>query len=123
MIVTAIIALIAAIAIPGYVRSRKRGQATAILNDARVIGSAMDQYAIENNKKGDDTITATNMKAFFKPASRMYVEASRGPTLSDQLGNNYSFNTFDRGVHVNTGTVTNFADIIENATSFWGSYY
>lgn len=123
MIVTAIIALLAAIAIPGYVRSRKRGQATAILNDARVISSAMDQYALENNKKGDDTVTASNMKALFKPATRMYVEAGSGSTLSDLLGNNYSFSTFDGGVRVNSGTVTNFSDIIENASSFWGSYY
>ena len=69
MIVVAIIALLAAIAVPGFLRSRKRSQATAILNDARIIDGAIDQYAIENNKKGSDTVTATNIKGFFKPAS------------------------------------------------------
>lgn len=123
MIVTAVIALLAAIALPGYVRSRKRAQATAILNDARVISSAMDQYALENNKKGDDPVNPANIKAYFKPATRMYVDAGNGSTLTDLLGNNYSFSTFDGGVRVNTGTVTNFSDIIDNASSFWGSFY
>ena len=51
MIVVAIIALLAAIAVPGFLRARKRSQASKILNDLRLISSAMDQYAIETNKK------------------------------------------------------------------------
>ena len=51
MIVVAIIALLAAIAVPGFMRARKRSQASRILTDLRLIDSAIDQYAIENNKK------------------------------------------------------------------------
>ncbi len=50
MIVVAIIALLAAIAVPGFLRARKRSQASRILNDLRLIDAAVDQYAIENNK-------------------------------------------------------------------------
>ena len=50
MIVVAIIALLAAIAVPGFLRARKRSQASKILNDLRLIDAAVDQYAIENNK-------------------------------------------------------------------------
>ena len=50
MIVVAIIALLAAIAVPGFLRARKRSQASRIINDLRLIDSAVDQYAIENNK-------------------------------------------------------------------------
>ena len=74
-IVVAIIALLAAIAVPGFLRARKRSQATAILNDARIIDGAIDQYAIENNKKGTDTVNAGNIKGFFKPGSRLYAQA------------------------------------------------
>jgi len=42
MIVVAIIALLAAIAVPGFLRARKRSQATRILNDLRMIDSAVD---------------------------------------------------------------------------------
>jgi prepilin-type N-terminal cleavage/methylation domain-containing protein len=122
MIVVAIIALLAAIAVPGFLRARKRSQATAILNDARVIGGAVDQYAIENNMLGSATFTSAMLKDFFKPASRLYVEAGAATVLNDILGNNYSYSTFDGSVKVNSGTTSNFTDVIDNASSFWGAY-
>jgi prepilin-type N-terminal cleavage/methylation domain-containing protein len=123
MIVVAIIALLAAIAVPGFLRARKRSQATAILNDARVIGGAIDQYAIENNMTGSATFTAYNLHDFFKPASRQYVQsATTAGILSDILGNNYSYSTFDGAIKVNSATTSNFSDVIDNASSFWGAY-
>ena len=56
MIVVAIIALLAAIAVPGFLRARKRSQASRILNDLRMIDSACDQYAIETNRKTGDSV-------------------------------------------------------------------
>ena len=56
MIVVAIIALLAAIAVPGFLRARKRSQASRILNDLRLIDAAVDQYAIENNKTSGSTV-------------------------------------------------------------------
>src|SRR3954465_14593412 len=56
MIVVAIIALLAAIAVPGFLRARKRSQASRILNDLRMIDSAVDQYAIETNRKTGDLV-------------------------------------------------------------------
>src|SRR5207253_8940948 len=51
MIVVAIIALLAAIAVPNFLRARKRSQATRVLEDLRMLDSAVDQYAIETNKQ------------------------------------------------------------------------
>ena len=122
MIVVAIIALLAAIAVPGFLRARKRSQATAILNDARVIDGAVDQYAIENNMLGSSSVTASQLKGFFKPNSRLYNQAGTG-SLADILGNTYSYTTFDGGVHINTSSENNFSDVITNSASFWGAYY
>jgi prepilin-type N-terminal cleavage/methylation domain-containing protein len=122
MVVVAIIALLAAIAVPGFLRARKRSQATAILNDARVIGGAIDQYAIESNVLGSSTFTSARLKGFFKPASRLYVEAGSGTVFNDILGNNYSYSTWDGNVRVNSATTDNFSDVIDNASSFWGGY-
>jgi prepilin-type N-terminal cleavage/methylation domain-containing protein len=47
MIVVAFIALLAAIAVPGFLRARKRSQASLILNDLRKIDSAV-VYVVEN---------------------------------------------------------------------------
>ena len=123
MIVVAIIALLAAIAVPGFLRSRKRSQATAILNDARIIDGAIDQYAIENNMKGTSTVVQANLKGFFKPSSRLYNSAATG--LTDILGQTYTTGTFDAGVKVNSTTLDTFNDVIDSGTrgSFWGAYY
>ena len=122
MIVVAIIALLAVMAVPGFLRSRKRSQATAILNDARIIDGAIDQYAIENNMVGSAAVTAVQLKGYFKPASRLYNQASSN-TLNDILGGVYSLTTFDAGVKIDTGTEGLFPDVIPNGSSFWGAYY
>ncbi len=120
MIVVAIIALLAAIAVPGFLRSRKRSQATAILNDARIVDGAIDQYAIENNMKGSASVTVSALKGFFKPNSRLY---SAGGTLTDILGGTYVVSSFDTGVKIDSATEANFTDVITNGSSFWGAYY
>jgi prepilin-type N-terminal cleavage/methylation domain-containing protein len=123
MIVVAIIALLAAIAVPGFLRARKRSQATAILNDARIIDGAIDQYAIENNVNGANKFTAYMLKDFFKPATRQYVQASTTTgVFNDIMGNNYSYSSFDAGIKVNSNSTSNFTDVIDNASSFWGAY-
>ena len=122
MIVVAIIALLAAIAVPGFLRARKRSQATTILNDARVIGGAVDQYSIESGQSGSNTFTSSMLKDYFKPASRQYIQAGAGNAFTDMLGNNYSYSTFDGGIQVNSTSTANFTDVIDNASSFWGAY-
>jgi prepilin-type N-terminal cleavage/methylation domain-containing protein len=72
MIVVAIIALLAAIAVPGFIRARKRSQATRILEDLRLIDAAIDQYAIETNKKAGDAVNWTDIKGYLKPNSQLY---------------------------------------------------
>jgi len=57
MIVVAIIGLLAAIAIPNFVHSRARSQATACINNLRQIDSAIQQFAMETGKAPGDTIS------------------------------------------------------------------
>src|SRR3954462_2550810 len=87
MIVVAIIALLAAIAVPNFLRARKRSQATRILEDLRVIDSAIDQYAIENNKSGGALVGWTDIQAYLKRGSVIYNSGG-----TDLLGN--SFGTY-----------------------------
>ena len=54
MIVIAIIALLAAIAVPNFLRARKRAQATRIMDDLRLIDGALDLYATEFSKSQGD---------------------------------------------------------------------
>src|SRR5512144_1119505 len=72
MVVVAIIALLAAIAVPNFLRARKRSQATRVLEDLRMIDSAIDQYAIETNKTSGASVSWTDVKAYLKPGSALY---------------------------------------------------
>jgi prepilin-type N-terminal cleavage/methylation domain-containing protein len=55
MIVVAIIGLLAAIAIPNFVRARATAQTNACMNNLRVIDGAENQYALENGLKTGGT--------------------------------------------------------------------
>jgi prepilin-type N-terminal cleavage/methylation domain-containing protein len=57
MIVVAIIGLLAAIAIPNFVKARATSQANACINNLRQIDSASQQFAMEAHKKTGDSIT------------------------------------------------------------------
>src|SRR5213076_348636 len=76
MIVVAIIALLAAIAVPNFLRARKRSQATAILEEMRLIDGAKDQYAIENNLSGTANVTWPQVKLFLKVGTRLYNQTA-----------------------------------------------
>ncbi len=55
MIVVAIIGLLAAIAIPSFIKARRDAQITGVANDLRVFGNAFDTYAVVNGKYPVDT--------------------------------------------------------------------
>jgi len=54
MIVVAIIGLLAAIAIPNFVRARATSQANACINNLRQIDAAINEFALEQGKKTGD---------------------------------------------------------------------
>src|SRR2546429_7343463 len=72
MIVVAIIGLLAAIAIPNFVKARENAQLNSILNNLRIIDGAKDQWALENKKGTGDTAdwttATTGIGGFFKGA-------------------------------------------------------
>lgn len=124
MIVVAIIALLAAIAVPGFLRSRKRSQATNVLNDARVLDGALNQYAIENNRAGGGDANIGMFAAYLKPGSRLYTLSKDGTGktgLTDSVGNDFVVDKIDSGVKVSNATRDNFSDVI-SGTSFWAGF-
>lgn len=115
MIVVAIIALLAAIAVPGFLRARKRSQASKILNDLRLIDSAVDQYAIENNKQAGVVVPVAAWTQYLKGGTPLYN------TGQDLYGNNYGNQTVDTLPVVPTQAFTTLSDVAP--ASFWAPYY
>lgn len=68
MIVVAIIGLLAVLALPSFIKSRKQSQGRRILNDARQMDSAVDQWAMENYKKDGDTVGTAGAATYLKTA-------------------------------------------------------
>jgi prepilin-type N-terminal cleavage/methylation domain-containing protein len=114
MIVVAIIALLAAIAVPGFLRARKRSQASRIINDLRLIDSAVDQYAIETNKASGSAVAVADWTNYLKKGTNLYM------TGKDILGNLYGDQTVDTLPKVNSTTRAALSDVTDSA--FWSPY-
>jgi prepilin-type N-terminal cleavage/methylation domain-containing protein len=89
MIVVSIIALLAGIAIPGFVRARNTSATNACFNNLRDIDGAKQQWALENNKVNGDTPSNIDVTAYLKgnampgcPAGGVYTIADVGTTPS-----------------------------------------
>jgi prepilin-type N-terminal cleavage/methylation domain-containing protein len=85
MIVVAIIGLLAAIAIPNFVRARTQSQKNACINNLRQIDGAVQQWALENKQIATATPGATDVLPYLKSAT---ICPSGGTTFGDsyQLG-------------------------------------
>ena len=64
MIVVAIIGLLAAIAIPNFVKARVTSQANACINNLRQIDGAKQQWALENKKSATATPNSASIAPF-----------------------------------------------------------
>ena len=73
MMVVAAIALLAAMALPGFLRARKRSLAVRIRNDLRLIDSAVEQYAIETSKKPDAPVAIPDWTNYLKRDTSLYA--------------------------------------------------
>jgi prepilin-type N-terminal cleavage/methylation domain-containing protein len=114
MIVVAIIALLAAIAVPGFLRARKRSQASRIINDLRLIDSAVDQYAIENSKTTGAAVEVTDWTNYLKKDTNLYS------TGKDILGADFGPQAVDSLPGVPAASKTALSDVTD--PTFWSPY-
>jgi prepilin-type N-terminal cleavage/methylation domain-containing protein len=86
MIVVAIIGLLAAIAIPNFVKARASSQGNACINNLRQIDCAVQQVAFERNKHVGDII---NYPSDITPYIKLNAAGSIPPCPA---GGNYTLN-------------------------------
>ena len=88
MIVVAIIGLLAAIAVPNFVKARTTAQKNSCIANLKQIDGAVQQWALENKKAATDTyaLTDTTVLAYLKgstlPACPGGGTYSAGSTIS-----------------------------------------
>ena len=66
MIVVAIIGLLAAIAIPSFVKARNTSQQNACINNLRQIDSGKEQWAMVARKNDGDTVLTDSVNTYIK---------------------------------------------------------
>jgi prepilin-type N-terminal cleavage/methylation domain-containing protein len=114
MIVVAIIALLASIAVPNFLRARKRSQATRVLEDLRLLDAAVDMYAIETTKLGGTHPLFSDLKTYIKANTKLYLSGQ------DIFGNTYGPFTVDSVPKVPDPTFSTLSDIAD--ATFWSPY-
>ena len=109
MIVVAIIGLLAALAVPGFVKARKQSQGRRIINDARQMDAAVDQWALETGQTDQNNILTLSAATYLKTSW----------STNDLLGNAFGIGK----VGSNQVTVSaNTKSSLANVGIDWGPY-
>ncbi|MDA0321422.1 MAG: type II secretion system protein [Verrucomicrobia bacterium] len=99
MIVVAIIGLLAAIAIPSFMKSRTTSQQNACINNLRQIESGKEQWAMAQNKTDGVTIDTAEVAAYLKGSILPTCLAS-GALTYNVVGTTATCNIQDPTSHV-----------------------
>jgi prepilin-type N-terminal cleavage/methylation domain-containing protein len=87
MIVVAIIGLLAAIAIPNFVKARTTAQKNACIANLKQIDGANQQWALENKKTDSDTVDATGSVTYLKGGAAPTCPAGGSYTIAVVVSN------------------------------------
>jgi prepilin-type N-terminal cleavage/methylation domain-containing protein len=80
MVILALIGLLAILAVPSFMKNRKQSQGKRIVNDARIIDAAINQWALETGQTDGNSVDLTAAAPYTK----------RGAISADDLlGNPY----------------------------------
>jgi type II secretory pathway pseudopilin PulG len=113
MIIVALIGLLAALAVPTFIKARKQSQGKRIVNDARIIDAAIDSWAFEKGKQDGDPIGAADLAVIGQ-----YTKAGTINT-SDLLGNPFTIGPVGRAqVLISPDT----KDALAGVAIDWGAY-
>ena len=91
MIVVAIIGLLAAIAIPNFIKARTTSQKNACINNLRQIEGAKEQWALEKGKTTNDIPTFADVAPYMKlpiecPEGGIYTVGKVGEPAKCSVG-------------------------------------
>ena len=114
MVVVGVITLLAALALPGFIRARKRAQASRVKDDLRLIEAAVDQYAIETQRQPGSLVSVADWTAYLKTETQLCT------TGKDVLGHDFGPQAVDQIPTVPPETYAALADVADDG--FWAPF-
>ena len=98
MIVVAIIGLLAAIAIPSFMKARTTSQANACINNLRMLEAGKEQWALANKKNTGDTADLAGVLGYVKNPTSATNCPGGGTITLNAIGTNAACSLFDATV-------------------------
>jgi prepilin-type N-terminal cleavage/methylation domain-containing protein len=95
MIVVAIIGLLAGIAIPNFIKARETARKSTCVNNLRLIDSAIQNWALENNKNGTDNVTPDSLTVYLNRGGTGQINGTGGGAVKCPSGGTYVLSTVD----------------------------
>jgi prepilin-type N-terminal cleavage/methylation domain-containing protein len=124
MIVVAIIAILASIAVPSFLRARKRTFATQALSIAKLLEDSKDMYAMENGKGTGFVPNWSDLQPYVKHPDSLYNALSANTNPTDILQHSFVMNAIDVPIEVSSLTEAALSDVLPTPSyTFWGTYY
>jgi len=100
MIVVAIIGLLAAIAIPNFVKARTTAQTNACIANLKQIQGAIEQWALENKKAAGSAVATTDISG----DATKHIKGVINTDIKCPSGGTYATTTVDANPTCTTGT-------------------
>ena len=106
MIVVAIIGLLAAIAVPAFMKARQSARRSACINNLRMINAAKAQWALEDGGTPTDVPALTNISDYIDDTNKLFCPSIPKVSRSN-YANSYSINAVNANPTCKIGTNDN----------------
>ena len=118
MLVVATIALLASLAVPNYLRARKRAQAARLFDDLRAVDHAMELYCVEFRRSGEEAMAEEDvifLKRYLKDRIALYESLP-----NDMFNNAFVVSDLKSAPRLSTTTYEALSDVVP--IDFWAPY-
>src|SRR6185312_8608173 len=94
-IVVAIIGILATLGSPNFIKSRETARKNGCINNLRLIDTAIQQWALENNKNNGDTVAVDSLTTYLNRGAGV-INGSASGAVKCPSGGSYTITTVDQ---------------------------
>jgi prepilin-type N-terminal cleavage/methylation domain-containing protein len=118
MLVAATLGLLATLAVPNYLRARKRAQAARLLDDLKAVDHAMVLYCVEFRRSGQEIMDPSDLvflRRYLKDRIALYASLP-----NDMFNNPFVVSNLNTVPRLNGATYDELSDVVP--LEYWNPY-